>query len=1163
MNKYSNKIYIQVIILCFLSTALYAQESQPTKKESNELGEINAIEENIGETGEIKSPEEEKFSQFLKEIEFFTQEVDEYQKDISRIIKFQYKKKRREIQNRFKGVIKNLSEKERKRRSDAISRFEEFLKRYPNNARYTPDALFRLAELHFEKSNDEYLTALDEYDELLATTKDKTVEISEPKQDYRKTISLFEQLINKWPTYRNVDGAYYLKGYCLLEMGEEKSALNEFKSLVSQYPQSRFVPETWTRIGEYYFDYNDLPNAIAAYQTVVDKYSESSYYDKALYKLAWTYYRNDQYTDAISKFRKLIEYSDSKSKKTGKAGSDLRNEAIEYLAISLQEDDWDGDGNPDPDSGFSRVMSHIDGDKEYDVEILRALSDIFFDNAKFEETILTIKYLLNKFPKNEENPQLHAKMITAYERLRNFEEAFEERNILSKAYESNSDWRKANQNKPDVIDAAEELAEDALMQTATYHHSKAQEYRNKATAGDAEAEELAISSYNKAASAYQRYLDKFPKSENAYDLNFFYAECLYFSFKFQKASTQYIVVRDRKDNDKYKEVSAFSAILSYENYVKELIKDQKLESKNTLLDKILEKPEKVDVKDEGDMEVKVINSEPIPPEVETLIEIRKAYIKENLNSPDDTSRRPTIMYKIGEVYFEYKHLDEAREWFAQIALNYPQEKVAQYAIDNIINSYLELNDWKNAELVIEKYAKNLDPNVKKDLMVLKVGATFKGAEKLFNENKFDEAAKEYERLIKENPKNKYEDAALNNLAVAYESTRRFESAMKAYERLYLEHPKSEFSENALFRVGINAERFYDYDKAIKSHLKLVKDYSDSPNKAFSLSQAAILLEQNQKYRESASIFEKFVKMFPTHKDTPTFYSKASLNYKKLGDFSNEIRIHDEFYSKFGRDPKQNQLIIESLARIAEIYQEKGNVKKSKKYWKLVIDEFNRRGMPVGDFYAQYPARGTFELIEDEFNQYTSIKLRGSPKSQIKAIAEMLKTRDKLVGKYNQVIQYKSVEWTLATFYRLGQLFQYLASALYEAPIPDDFSEEEEESYRTQLEDIAMPVEDEAIKRFEFAFEKAKEYQVINKWTKKILSSLNKYKPSDYPLFKEEKRVFVEEQYSPVQFDYSYIESEKNKDNIKEKNEENAKDPSSIEENEEKNEDITTEIDEAK
>ena len=226
-----------------------------------------------------------------------------------------------------------------------------------------------------------------------------------------------------------LDGALYLKGYCLSEMGQIKTSIDAFKVLVKRFPKSRFVPETWTRLGEYYFDENQLGLAIKAYAKVLE-FKDSPFFDKALYKLAWTHYRNDQYPASIRRFRQLIEYSDMKAKKTGTAGSDLRSEAIQYLAISLQEEDWDGDGEIDEGAGFTRVMNFVQGNKSYDVEVLRALAGIFFDKAKFDEAVATIRYLLKNFPDYKENPELHAKMITAYERLQRFDDAFSERDTL-------------------------------------------------------------------------------------------------------------------------------------------------------------------------------------------------------------------------------------------------------------------------------------------------------------------------------------------------------------------------------------------------------------------------------------------------------------------------------------------------------------------------------------------------------------------------------------------------------------------------------------------------------------------------------------------------------------------------------------------------------------
>ena len=60
---------------------------------------------------------------------------------------------------KYQSQIDKEESDEKVRRISAITLFETFLHKYPNDERWTPDAMFRLAELYFEKSNDEYLTA--------------------------------------------------------------------------------------------------------------------------------------------------------------------------------------------------------------------------------------------------------------------------------------------------------------------------------------------------------------------------------------------------------------------------------------------------------------------------------------------------------------------------------------------------------------------------------------------------------------------------------------------------------------------------------------------------------------------------------------------------------------------------------------------------------------------------------------------------------------------------------------------------------------------------------------------------------------------------------------------------------------------------------------------
>ena len=109
----------------------------------------------------LPSPDEQKELDGLQgDIARFEEANKDYRGTVTHIVQQEYVQKRKQL-------LAQLSEADRRaRRSDekahresAIALFENFLARYRNDDRWTPDAMFRLAELYFEKSDDEYLTA--------------------------------------------------------------------------------------------------------------------------------------------------------------------------------------------------------------------------------------------------------------------------------------------------------------------------------------------------------------------------------------------------------------------------------------------------------------------------------------------------------------------------------------------------------------------------------------------------------------------------------------------------------------------------------------------------------------------------------------------------------------------------------------------------------------------------------------------------------------------------------------------------------------------------------------------------------------------------------------------------------------------------------------------
>ena len=1066
-------------------------------------------------------PAEDLVRQMAEQVRRFEDIVGEYRQDMSRVVELKYQEKRDYIEESFKGRVKELEAEERKRRLDAIARFEEFLRRYPQHPLYTPDALFRLAELYFGRANDEYLRALESYDTRIeAFTSGKTKEQpAEPLQDYGKTIELFQTLIADFPRYRLIDGAYYLLGYTLTEMGEDERGRDAFQTLVRRAPQSQFTPEAWMRIGEYHFDFNELAPAIKAYTQVL-AFTESPYYDRALYKLAWTYYRNDEFDAAIKRFVQLVEFADSQGVdgKEGTAG-DLREEAIQYIAVSLSEEDWDGDGLPDGEVLLDRAFRYLSGDRPFEVEVLRRLGDIFFDNTRYDDAIAIYRYLLQRFPYHRDNPAVHMRVVESLERQQRLDEAFAERDKVTASYASGSEWYARNENDRDAIKAALELTEQSLIAAAVYYHDRAQQLKDKARVMEDEAAQAESQRfYGAAARNYEAYLSKYPHSKNAYELGFFYAECLFYSGKLNDAAVQYGKVRDESELGQYRHEAAKTAILALEMYLDEQVETGAVKAKASANWDPSGAPSEEYAKDaEGK---NIITPEEFEELTARLIGERDAYVIAGLNDPDVPALQGRIAFKAAELYYRYKQFPETRTRMAAILERYPKDEVATYAAAYLIDTYRVEGDWTK----MEEWGKRIadlgieDPELYKEIEVLRLGALFKQAEQDFTDGKYDEAAAKYVQIVTEKPKFEYAEHAINNAAVAYEKLRKFESAMKLYERIYTEYPNSQFAENALYRTAINSEKFFNFEKAMSLYLLLTDKFPDSDKRADALYTAALLQENNQQYRDAAKNYERYVKLFPERDDAPETFYQAALVYKKMGKERDMVRVFNRFIKKYGGDPKQNYRVMKALDTMAELDLKNKRKRDSLKMRERIVKEFDKRGLEAASPEAQFAAKAKFLLVEQDFAKFKKVKFAGSLAKQGKLLQNLInKTVPDLKGKFISVFDYKNIEWSLCAYFRQGQIGLMFADKLYNAPVPKAFAGDidAEDMYRMQLEDVALPIEEQGVADLEKTIEVGRQNKVMSKCTKETLEVLNRYKPQEYPLFKEEKRALKFEVLSPL------------------------------------------------
>lgn len=1023
----------------------------------------------------------------VRELEYYQQGQTSFGGDVRDLIRVRYDEQKAQIAAQYDQKIDGLETEERKRRLEAIARFEEFLRKYPNDPTYSPDAMFRLAELYFEKSSDEYLVESKGYEkQLLAFERgERQDEPAPPEPHYEKTVGLYIDLLARFPAYRLADAARYLLGYCYGEQGQTNEALAAFQDLVDKHTESRFLPEVWTRIGEIHFDRNEadsLEKAIAAYQRVL-AFKDSPYYDKALYKIAWTYYRLDRFPEAVAAFIELVQYADEQKRLTGRTGSELRAEAIQYIAISLADDEW---------GGLERAREVLDphDKKVFAGELWKRFGEILYDQTRYPMAIQVLDYAIARYPDAPYNPEMQAKIVTAYEQLRDFDGATTARERLVKNYSDTSRWHEVNKEDKAAIALAKSLTESSLYRAAIFRHQQAQEYKKQNRTDDARR------SYQAAAQAYEAYLAQFPTAKNSYDFEFFLAECLYYSEDYLRAATQYDKVRDSTLDNKHLEAAALSAVITYEKEIEESVRKKQI-------------PE---VKPRTATERKglTLTPQPLAPIRLKLIEASDRFVK----LLPASERAPAIAYRAAEVFYAHDQLDESRRRFERVIAMAPGSEVARYASNLIIEGYLAAEDWnavrdasarlldltKESAPVAAEDQKKRDEFVKQ-LEQFKLGAEFKLAEKADAEGRFEEAANIYVAIVNANPKHEFAHKALFNAAVAYEKVKRFETASQVYQRIYDEYPSTDLAPRALFRVGVAYEKDYDFPAAITAYTKLVERYPDSENRADALYNVAVTLENMQQYGQAAQAFKRYATTFEKRDDAGENFYRAALVYEKMSAWTEMVDTLRAFVAKYKNAPAQKERIVEAHMKIGVAYDAQKNDKEAQSAYSACVREFQTRRLAYESRASAFAATCQFELAEGDFRKYDEMKIVGTGKAQVRALTQKAELQRKVERAYADVFKYKRVEQTLAASYRIGHSYERFAEALFQAEIPPEFASNPElaDEYKAQLEEKASVLERKAEAAYRKAFEEAKKTRVTNEWTERTLEGLNKYQPKEFPV----------------------------------------------------------------
>ena len=676
-----------------------------------------------------------------------------------------------------------------------------------------------------------------------------------------------------------------------------------------------------------------------------------------------------------------------------------------------------------------------------------------------------------------------------------------------------SEWWRLNKDNPIARRLVEGSVEEAMRKRALFHHQTAQQLKVKARLEEnPELLEQALDQYRKAAVAYAEYLQRYPNEPTSYDLTFYMAESLWYAGQYAEAAPVYRKVAEDEHHDTYREAAAWSSIKATEKIVETQAVTGAIAAK-AVPGSPWTPPESTD----ESTDLKRVTPEPLPRVVRDWIDTVDFYVAKDMTRDGSRAPQSLIAYQAAETLYRFNHFPEARDRFTQVISCYASEDVAANAAAMIINSYREENDWAN----LEKWAdiatrlklgnEEQQAEIRNEIKIFKLGSMFKRAEALYEDGKYLEAAREFERLVTENPDAKFADKAFFNAAEAYKKEKYYDSAATIYERLVTDprYSESEFIEESLFQLAETNKLFFNFDKAITAFMTLYKRYPDNPNRRYALYQTARLQEAMGEYRQAAKTFEQFADTYQAREESAGAIFRAAELYEKISDSSEELRLLKKFVDRFGQLPGMDVLVIRALSRRADLALARKDKKSAERLYKEILREYVARNIEPGKPGASEAAKARYAQIEAEFVKYMKMRAKTASQKHITGLIDKkTKVRDKLVQDYNGIAEYQSYEWLICSATRVADLYKEFADMIYAFPEPTGLTEDELDEYLVMVEDLGLKFENVAINAYETAVEQSRRLKVTNECAQQALASINKFKPAEYPLFKEEKRQTV-------------------------------------------------------
>ena len=220
------------------------------------------------------------------------------------------------------------------------------------------------------------------------------------------------------------------------------------------------------------------------------------------------------------------------------------------------------------------------------------------------------------------------------------------------------------------------------------------------------------------------------------------------------------------------------------------------------------------------------------------------YLKVVAENNDNTSLVPQAYLKLGTAYYNIDNNDEALRQFKTIVERFPSSAESEDALDNIKSIYVEQGKPDEYAAYMRQIGKPLSTNTEDAL-------TWAAAEKLYDDQKINEALNAYNSYLQKFPDGAHVVEANFNRAEIYNTKKDWNSALQAYEAVAAMAPNQFAERSVLTAARINFFELKNYAKAETFYTQL-KQITSSQELKLEAMRGLLRCQYNQQKWEEAS-----------------------------------------------------------------------------------------------------------------------------------------------------------------------------------------------------------------------------------------------------------------------------------------------------------------------